>query len=211
MFSALLLAAALAFASPDAVPLASAPPPASALVGDGFVLIAEEKGVKVYRREKRAGFEFAAEGTLAAPAAQVRRALLDYPSHQKWQKYMKECRVLTRSDDALDVYQRMSPPVVDDRDYTLHVTWGDDGGVLWTRAAVANERGPAPVSGVIRISTNETSWRLEPIDGGRSTRAVYRIHIDMAGSVPTWMAKGQASSDIPDFFANLGKQLPSYR
>jgi hypothetical protein len=211
VITALFIAAALTLASPDALPLASAPPPASALVNEGFTLILDEKGVKVYRREKRAGFEFAAEGAFAAPPAQVRRALLDYPNHMKWQKYLKECRVLARADDGIDVYQRMNPPVVDDRDFTLRVTWGDDSGVLWTRAVVANDRGPAPVPGVVRVSTNENSFRLEPTDGGRSTHAVYRIHIDMAGSVPAWMAKSQASADIPEFFVNLSKQLPNYR
>lgn len=191
-----------------APPRPSAPPPASALTGEGFALIGEEHGVKVYRREKRPGIELAAEGTFAASPERVRRVLLDYPSHAKWQKHLKENRILARGDGFLEVYQRLELPVLDDRDFTLHVTWGDDNAVLWMRFAAA--RGPAPVKGVVRVTDHSGGWRLEAVDGGKSTRAVYRFHIDLAGSFPSWMGKGQATSDVPELFANITRQLPRY-
>jgi len=195
----------------DAVPLASAPPPASSLPGEGFALIGEDKGVKVYRREKRPGIELAAEADIAATPERVRRVLIDYPSHQRWQKHLKENRVLARGDGFLDVYQRLDLPLIDDRDFTLHVTWGDEGGLLWMRFAAANERGPAPVKGVVRVTQHEGGWRLEPTGRGTGTHAVYRFYLDLAGSFPAWMGKGQATSDLPELFVNINKQLPSYR
>lgn len=197
--------------APPSQPSSRAPAPASALAGEGFTLIGEERGVKVYRREKRAGIELAAEGTFAAAPERVRRVLLDYPSHQRWQKHLKENRILARGDGFLDVYQRLDLPVLDDRDFTLHVTWGNDGDVQWMRFATANEKGPAPVRGVVRVTAHEGGWRLEPTSGGQGTHAVYRFYLDLAGSFPAWMGKGQATSDIPDLFANITKQLPSYR
>ena len=175
------------------------------------MLIGEEKGVKVYRREKRPGIELAAEGKLGAAPERVRRVLIDYPSHPRWQKHLKENRVLARGEGFLDVYQRLDLPVLDDRDFTLHVTWGSDAGVSWMRFAAANERGPAPVRGVVRVLQQEGGWRLEPADGGAATQAVYRCHIDLAGTFPSWMGKGQATSDLPELFANITKQLPGYR
>jgi hypothetical protein len=210
----LVLAALVARPGPsraDPAPVAAAAPaPASALAGEGFALIADEKGVKVYRREKRAGIELAAEGNIAATPERVRRVLVDYPSHQRWQKHLKENRILARGDGYLDVYQRLDLPVLDDRDFTLHVTWGDEGPVAWMRFAAAPGLGPAPVKGVVRVSYHEGGWRLEPTDGGRSTHAVYRFYLDLAGSVPGWMGKGQAANDLPELYANITKQLPSY-
>jgi hypothetical protein len=188
---------------------AGAPPPASALAGEGYVLIAEERGVKVYRRERRAGIEIAAEATIAASPERVRRVLTDYAAHGKWQKHLRENRILGRAEGSLDVYQRLKVPVLDDRDYTLHVTWGDDGGVGWVRFAATNG-GPAPVAGVVRIKEHDGSWRLAPASGGAATSAVYRFYIDMAGSLPAWAVKGQVASDVPEHFANLAKQLPAY-
>ncbi|MFT3765001.1 MAG: hypothetical protein QM820_05710 [Minicystis sp.] len=205
-------AAILWAASPArAAPPAGAPKPASALAGEGFVLIGEEKGVKVYRREKRPGIELAAEANLAASPERVRRVLVDYPNHRKWQKHLKENRILARGDRSLDVYQRLDLPVLDDRDFTVHVTWGDEGDVLWMRFVTANERGPAPVKGVVRVTDHEGGWRLEPTQGGNATHAVYRFYLDLAGSFPAWMGKGQATSDLPDLFGNITKQLPDYR
>jgi len=198
--------------SPPAVaPHAGAPPPASSLAGEGFTQIADEKGVKVYRREKRPGIELAAEGNVAASPDRVRRVLTDYPSHQRWQKHLKENRVLGRGDGYIDVYQRLDLPVLDDRDFSLHATWGDDAGIPWMRFATANGLGPPPVRGVVRVTQHEGGWRLEPTDGGKGTHAVYRFYLDLAGSFPAWMGKGQAASDLPELFANITKQLPSYR
>jgi Polyketide cyclase / dehydrase and lipid transport len=207
----LALAATVSLAAVDtaaqpAVP-ASAPPPASGLAGEGFALMAETHGVKVYRRDKRPGIELAAEGNIPASPEQVRHVLLDYPSHPRWQKHLKENRILARGDSFLDVYQRLDLPVLDDRDFTLHVTWGDEGAVLWTRFVSVSDRGPAPVRGVVRVTQHEGGWRLEPMSGGRATHAVYRFYLDLAGSFPAWMGKGRAESDLPELFTNITKQL----
>jgi hypothetical protein len=166
--------------------------------------------VKVYRREKRPGIELAAEGKLDAPPERVRRVLIDYPSHHSWQQRLKETRVLTHGDASLDVYERLDLPVLDDRDFTLHVTWGKDAEILWMRFAAADAQGPGPVDGVVRVTDQEGSWRLEPADGGLATLAVYRFYMDLAGSVPSWMGKGRATSEVPELFAGITKQLPSY-
>jgi hypothetical protein len=187
-----------------------APAPASALASEGFTLLGEEKGVRVYRRERRSGVEFAAEASLPAGAEQVRRALVDYPSHPKWQKHLKENKILARGADSLSVYQRLALPVIDDRDYTLQVTWGAEGSIPWMRFVVANELGPKPVPGVVRVTSHEGSWRLEP-DGDKATHAVYRFLFDAAGSVPSWLGKGQAKDDIVEYFVQLKQQLPNYR
>jgi len=210
--AALLAGATVAVAATVSVARADAPapPPASALSSEGFTLIAEENGVRVYRREKRPGIELAADGVIPASPERVRRVLLDYPNHRRWQKHLKENRILARGDGFLDVYQRLDLPVLDDRDFTLHVTWGEEGAIPWMRFVAANDRGPAPVHGVVRVTDQEGGWRLEPVDGGRSTHAVYRCYIDLAGSFPAWMGKSQAASDVPELYTNITKQLAAY-
>ncbi|MDC3988427.1 START domain-containing protein [Polyangium jinanense] len=217
-FFAILFALAPVAASAEPPPPAPAgapsqgraPAPASALASEGFTLVTEEKGVRVHRREKRAGVEFALEASLPAPPEQVRRALLDYANHQKWQEHLKENKILARNADSLLVYQRLDLPVIDDRDYTLNVTWGAEGPILWMRFVAANERGPKPVDGVVRVNAHQGGWRLEP-EGAKGTRAVYRFHLDVAGSVPSWLGKDQAKDNIVDFIVRLKKEVPNYR
>ena len=161
------------------------PPPPSALAGEGFALLGKEKGVKVYRREKRPGIELAGESELAASPDRVRRVFVDYASHPRWKKHLKrQPGPRARGDGLLDVYQRLDLPVLDDRDYTLHVAWGDDAACRWMRFAVASAAARRPCEGVVRVTRHEGGWRLEPVDGGEATRAVYRFYLDLGGIVP---------------------------
>jgi hypothetical protein len=203
-------AAAIAAPEKAAAP-STAPPNEGTLADEGFTLISDEHGVKVYRREKRPGIELAAVGDIAASPEQVRRVLIDYPSHPRWQPRLAENRVLASGEGSLDVYQRLSLPVLDDRDFTLHVTWGSEGEVLWMRFASAPDRGPPAVSGVVRVVDHDGGWRLEPRASGQRTHAVYRFHLDLAGSFPSWMGKGRAADDVTHLFDNIEKQLPAYR
>jgi hypothetical protein len=185
---------------------------ASTLAGaSGFYPIVEDRGVKVYRRDQQRGIELGAEGDIPAPPDVVLKILTDYASHPKWVHNLAESRVLARQDHGLDVYQRLDLPFIEDRDFTLHVTWGGEGGARWLRFNTANQRGPGPQHKVIRVNTHEGGWILEPTDGGRSTHAVYQFHLDLAGSFPSWMGKGRAGKDLPGLFENVRKQVQYYR
>lgn len=184
---------------------------AGSLASQGFASIGEEHGVKVYRRDQRGGIELGAEGNIPAPPSVVLAVLSDYASHPKWVHNLAESRVLDRKEHSLDVYQRLDLPVLKDRDYTLRVTWGADGDARWLKFSTANERGPRPVHQVVRLATNEGSWYLEPIDGGRGTHAIYQFHMDLGGSFPSWMGKGRAGKDIPHLFDAIRDQVRYYR
>lgn len=186
------------------------PAPASALAGEGFESAGEERGIKLYRRPRDKGIELACEGRLAGPPERVLRVLIDYPGHARWQKHLKEQRILGRGDGFLDVYERLELPVLDDRDFTLHVTWGAAGDARWMRFASVLSGGPPLAAGVVRVTAHSGSWLLQPIDGGQRTYAVYRFHIDLAGSFPPWLGSGQATSDLADLFANIDRELPRY-
>ncbi|HLM71378.1 MAG TPA: SRPBCC family protein [Polyangiaceae bacterium] len=190
---------------------AGPPPPASALAAEGFFLTTEEKGVRVYRREERSGVELAAEGDFKAPPAQVARALTDFESFQSWQKHLAENRILARGPNFLDVYQRLDLPFLGDRDFSLHVTWGNEGDVFWTRFVLVKDLGPAPKEGVVRALAHDGAWRFEPRDGGRATHAVYRLHVDLDAFVPSWMSKGKATSELLEVFEIVAQRLPIYQ
>lgn len=202
---------------------AGSPGPASALASEGFESLGEQRHIRVYRRQARQGVELAAEGTLAGSPARVLAVLIDYPSHKRWQKHLKEQRILARTaaaggrgpdaapgEGSLDVYERLDLPVLDDRDFVVRVTWGSEGDLRWMRFVAAISGGPPPVPDVVRVTAHSGSWRLEPVDGGQRTHAVYRFHIDLAGSFPMWLGSGQATNDLPDLFENIDRELPRY-
>ncbi len=174
--------------------------------GSGFQPVGQRDGVTVYQR-KADGIELSAEGDIAAPPSEVLRVLTDYAHHPRWVKSLAESQVIAQREGSLDVYQRLALPMIDDRDFTLHVNWGRDGERAWVRFAAVNERGPAPRRGVVRVNVHEGGWDLLPIDGGRATHAVYRFRIDLAGSFPSWMGRGAAARDVPALFQALRREV----
>jgi hypothetical protein len=119
--------------------------------------------------------------------------------------------VLKRDASSLDVYQRLNLPILDDRDYTIHVCWGDDGDLRWLQFSTANERGPGPVKKVVRVVLNEGSWRFYGVDGDRATYAVYKFTLDLGSSLPAWLGRGRAAKDITKLFENVRNQTQYYR
>ncbi len=187
-----------------------APAAASALASEGFEPLGERRGVKVHRRQPESGIELAVEGILAGPPERVLRVLTDYAGHTRWQKRLEEQRILARGDSFLDVYERLDLPVLSDRDFAVRVTWGAEGALRWMRFVAATSGGPPPVDGVVRVTAHSGSWRLEPTSGGAKTFAVYRFHLDLAGSFPAWLGSGRATDELPDLFDNIDAELPRY-
>lgn len=187
----------------------STPTPAEQAIADGFVPLGVKDGVTLYKRDAERGLEFAVEGDLPASPDRVRRVLIDYPAHTKWQERLAECKVLAKGDDWADVYERLSLPMLDDRDYTLHVTWGSDGDVLWSRFTTANDKGPAPIDGVVRVTLHDGSWTFTPAGEGK-THAFYRFHLDIDSSFAQTLGSGSAQGEMIDLFAQITAQLPSY-
>jgi hypothetical protein len=180
--------------------------PVVALTGVGYSHVGSAHGVEVYRRLGSPVIDLMAEGDFEAPPARVREIVLDYAKASELSEHIVESRVLASNGPELIVYQRLALPVVADRDFTLHVWKGARGDVLWTRFAVDNSRGPEATPEVVRLSLLNGGWDLAPIRDGRATHAVYRVQIDLAGSIPRWMASDGAARDLPKLFEGIRRQ-----
>jgi hypothetical protein len=164
-------------------------------------------GVEVFRQEKSPTIDLMAEGDIDAPPSRVRAVLLDYGNAKALTDHLAESKVLATKPHEMTVYQRLKLPIVSDRDYTMRAEWGQHGEALWTRFAVDNSRGPGPRHGAVRVSTLTGGWELTPIRDGQATHAVYRVRIDLAGSIPQWMVSGGAAKDLPKLFEGVRKQV----
>lgn len=190
---------------------ASPSPGAGASPGPGYVRVAQEGGVTVYRKEGTPLIDILAEGVIPAPPERVREVLLDYPRHPEFLQRIPEVRVLARDPGSMLVYQRIDLPVLADRDMVLRVTWGEGpGGALFTHFASVGAEAPVPPRrGLVRVTTHEGGWRLRPISvaGRPATLARYQMHIDLGGSLPLWMARSQAGKDVPGLFAAISARV----
>jgi len=72
------------------------------------------------------------------------------------------------------------------------------GARIWFECETANERGPAPKSGYVRIPAIHAGWYVEP-DGHGGTRLGYFAFSEPGGSVPAWLVRGaQADRSMAD-------------
>ena len=180
------------------------------LSNEGYERIGGKDGVDVYRRSGHA-IDLAAEGVIDAPPDVVLKVLTDYGSHPKWVHGLAVSRVLDKQSSGLDVYQRLHLPMLDDRDFAMHVDWKAVGPEREIHFATKNDKCPAPPDkGVVRVPLHEGSWHLEAIDGGRRTHAVYRFRMELGGSLPMWMARGRAAKEVPALFEAIRAQTKYY-
>src|SRR5260370_34245321 len=151
---------------------------------DGWKFVKETGGISFSSRA-RAGSslkEFRAVGEIGASSRAVHNVLDDVVAYPNFMPFTKECRVIKREGDALFAYQRLSPGIVRDRDYTLRIcrkSWPAQGGLVFLdQWELANTSGPGEKPGVLRVKVNEGKWLLESASASK-TRATYCI--DTAG------------------------------
>ena len=185
---------------------------------DGWRFVKDSSGVSLYSRT-RAGTalkEFKAVGEIDAPTRAVHNVIDDIDGYPSFMPYTMECRLIKRDGDSFLTYQRLSPKIVGDRDFTLRIhkkSWpGQDGLVYLNEWEPANEFGPSEKPGVLRVKRNEGSWLLEPA-GATKTRATYFIYTDSGGKLPAFLANVASEIGIKKVFAAVRKQVkdPKYR
>ena len=184
---------------------------------DYWKLSAQEKNVVIYSRPRPGSQlkEFKAVGPIDAPTGAVCAVIDDFQNYPKFMPYTTECRVIKRDGDSIIGYQRLSPKVCADRDYTLRVwkkSWPSTGGLVFmSHWSPANELGPPEKKGVVRVKLCEGKWLLEP-DGTTKTRATYFIYTDTGGFIPSFVANRISVTGITKLFAAVRKQVkdPKY-
>jgi hypothetical protein len=180
-------------------------PPRIDLPRKGFELIANERGVAVYKNNSTDAIWIGAVGLIPAPPERVYAALLEYERQVGTIGRVSEATVLSRGPNALDVYERLNLPVISDRDFVLRVRHGEDPIRRWITYRAVSDRGPRPRDGIVRVLRHDGQWELLPAQDGRATLARNEFRISLGGLLPLWLAKASAGREIPQLFAEICK------
>ena len=191
--------------------------PKPVIANDDWKVASESGGVTIYSRPHTGSKlrDFKAIGQIDAPSRTVREVIADFEAYPSFMPYTAECRLIKREDDSIVTYQRLSPKVLHDRDYTLRVRWtsrpGGGGQVYSNTWEPANELGPPEKPGVLRVRICQGGWVLEP-DGPNKTRATYSIYTDSGGVIPTFVANKVSEIGIGRLFDAIRKWVtnPKY-
>ena len=180
-------------------------------------LAVRDNDVEIYSRPHAGSSlkEFKAVGPIDAPTHAVSAVIDDFQNYPKFMPSVTECRLIKQDGDSIVGYQRLSPKVCADRDYTLRVwkeSWRAPGGLVFmSHWSPANELGPAETKGVVRVKLCQGKWLLEP-EGVTKTRATYSIYTDTGGYIPSFLANHVSLTGIKRLFAAIRKQVrdPKY-
>jgi Polyketide cyclase / dehydrase and lipid transport len=180
-------------------------------------LISTRDNVALYRRSRPGPghYESKAIGEIAASTPIVHAVIDDAESYSRFMPYTVECRVLKREGDSMLTYQRISAPLVSDRDYTLLIRTTSrtvEGGTSYlSRWKTENGLGPPERPGIVRVGLCEGGWLLEPV-GPNLTRATYSIHTDSGGTIPAFVKNAGSQIGIRKIFAAIRRQArnPKY-
>ena len=199
---------AFCFASEPALPFSTSA---------GWTLSSGSKGITLYSRLRPGSSlkEFKAVGEIDASARAVHNVIDDIEAYPSFMPFTAECRLIKREADSIITYQRLSPKICSDRDYTLRIretSWAGRGGLIYlNRWEPANELGPAEKKGVVRVKLCEGGWLLEPEDATK-TRATYTVYTDSGGAIPAFIANRASQIAIGRLFVAVRKQVkdPKY-
>ena len=183
----------------------------------GWTVAVRDNDVAIYSRPHPGSplKEFKAVGPIDAPSQAVSAVIDDFQNYPKFMPSVTECRLIRKEADSIVGYQRLSPKVCADRDYTLRVwkeSWrAPDGLVFMSHWSPANELGPPETKGVVRVKLCEGKWLLEP-EGITKTRATYSIYTDTGGFIPSLIANHVSLTGIKRLFAAIRNQVkdPKY-
>jgi ribosome-associated toxin RatA of RatAB toxin-antitoxin module len=181
-------------------------------------LASMSENVALYRRSRPGPghYESKAIGEISASTAIVHAVIDDAESYSQFMPYTVECRVLKREADSLLTYQRISAPLVSDRDYILRVRTTSktvEGGTSYlSRWETENLAGPPEKKGVVRVKLCEGAWLLEPL-GPNTTRVTYSVYTDSGGVIPDFIKKTGSQVAIRKIFAAIRNQVrdPKYK
>jgi ribosome-associated toxin RatA of RatAB toxin-antitoxin module len=182
-----------------------------------WTLVSTSDNVALYRRPRPGPghYETKAIGEIPASTRVVLSVIDDAESYPKFMPYTAECRVLKKDGDSVFTYQRISAPLVSDRDYTLRVRTTskkvEQGTTYLSRWETANAHGPPEKGGVVRVKLCEGAWLLEPL-GPNATRATYSVYTDSGGVIPAFIKNTGSQIGVRKIFAALRKQAhdPKY-
>ncbi|MBX5482588.1 MAG: SRPBCC family protein [Myxococcaceae bacterium] len=181
-----------------------ADPPAN----DGWEVAAQEDNLTVYARERKdtSVREMKAVGVIDAPPEKVWKALRDYENYSKTMPYTQVSKIVAREggDKVIWFYSVVNTPIVARRDYCIKLTdvskWDNGKGYLKVVWTASNDKAPPKPDDVVRVTVNDGYWLLEPVDGGKKTKATYYVFTDPGGSLPKWLVNKANSSAVPDVF-----------
>ena len=152
--------------------------------------VTEVEGMRVERRPVPGTGRYEIRVSTAAPFPPpvIFETLWCHHEYPAFVPYLKHLTILQQAPTEKVLYEQLTMPFVQDRDYTVKVTAEREPatGRMQVTFVSAPEDGPPPQDGYVRVTAIHGSWTLVPTrDGG--TLVTYVVSSDPGGALPAWL------------------------
>ena len=164
---------------------------ATTAFGSDWEKISDKDGTLVERRTvpglRISAIRVTARGPLA-PAV-VFETIWKQQEHLEFVPYLKQTNILSDTGDERVAYEQLALPFVRDRDYTVRLRKRVDPAAHRYEILIesANDAGPPPGGGYVRVTNIRGSWTVEPGPDGKGSLVRYELESDPGGSIPAWL------------------------
>ena len=188
-------------------------------LGAEWAKINSNENLTIYSKDRPGSSikELRAVGLVDAPSWLILNVLDEVADYPDFMPYTTKAQLIERRPHGSIIYLRWDPPLIGARDVTVSVNQSStkraDGQTSYQlRWEPISTVGPAPSPGVIRITLDEGSWRLEPAEDGKRTTLTYELFTDGGGGLPAFVINIANKQSVNDLFQAIRKQvtLPKY-
>ena len=187
--------------------------------GADWTKINSSEDLTIYSKDRPGSSikELRAVGLVEAPSWVILNVLNEVADYPDFMPYTTKAQLVERRPHGVIIYFRWDPPLIGARDVTVEVTRNSnkrtDGQTNYQLSwEPITTIGPAPSPGVIRITLDEGSWRLEPTEDGKRTTVTYDLLTDGGGGLPAFAINLANRQSVNELFQAIRKQvtLPKY-
>lgn len=175
----------------QAPPAAPAPASTATQVPEStapWEVVHEVEGITVYSRASQNPSlkEYKAVGILDLPASVLTGVMKDRARYTEFFPYLEENRPILKDGHRYS-YERISAPLVSERDYTVEQLDEDlEGGGFRMRFHEANDQGPAASTGKVRVQVVRGMWEILS-KGADRAQVTYHVYTDPGGAIPNFI------------------------
>jgi len=163
------------------------------LLKDGWHFVMERQEIRVYNRPWPGSPvpEALAHTVIRVPPKRLYAVITDYDHFAGFIPYVASSRILRQEGEIWQVHQHLHfPGPLADRYYTIAsraLSQPPENTIRVEWRLVPESGGPAPAEEGVIPSAFSGYWELTPNASGTTTEAVYSVHFDAGGALPSWL------------------------
>jgi ribosome-associated toxin RatA of RatAB toxin-antitoxin module len=162
--------------------------------------VTEVKGIRVEHRSLpgTGRYEIRASTSAPFPPQVIFETLWRHHEYPTFVPYLKHLAILQQSPNEKVIYEQITMPFVQDRDYTVKVTAEQEPatGRIQVAFVSAPDEGPPAQAPYVRVTGIQGSWTLVPTRDGGSL-VTYVVTSDPGGALPTWLVNMAQRKAVP--------------